>query len=1518
MNTFTRNSLLLWVTMLVGLVAAKAQPVANFTPSQTVGCDPSVITFTNISTGTVSGTTYQWNLGNGVNSTLFSPSTTYTASNPPAPTTYTITLTITNPNGQSSTVNKTVTIYANPTVNFSASDTAGCPPFTTSFTNSITWNAPGSGTYTWDFGNGATATTANPTYTYQSPGYYSPTLIATSSVGCSSFATYNNYIHVFTPPVANYSAVPPALCHLPGTVTFTNTSTGTMPFSSVWDFGDGSGTATGSPVAHAYTTAGSYTINLIVTDAKGCKDTLNVPGGMNATQLTADFAGPSSACVGALTQFNQASTPLAAHYYWSFGDGGTATGLAVNHVYTTAGTYDIRMIADNNGCSDTIIKHITINPKPAIAFTFSPANPCPAPVTIQFNNTTTGANSYTWSFGDGGSSTQASPIYTYNQDGFYNVKLVATTAAGCSDSLTKPAYVKIYPFLMQITADKTGGCIPVTIHFSPSSTTYPYPITSYFWDFGDGTSSSQMTATHTYSLYGTYHATLTVTTANGCTQVMTQDIHAGTPPTANFDAMPLTTCTNQLVQFNDSSSSDVTDWQWNFGDGGSSTTKNASHAYTLPGTYNVTLSVFNNGCKDSLTKLNYIHVSFPKSLGSFAYNCDTPLKVSFHNASLGYNSLIWYFGDGASSTDPNPVHYYAATGNYLAKLVTYNDTSGCHDTMSVNISVLQLIPSFTANDTAVCKGTTVHFTSTVTGGSPVQYDWIVDGIIFPDTSANFDYTFYATGRHTVSFKIKDSHDCFITKTKTDYILVSWPYVAFSANPPFGCAPATIVFNDQTPLIPGTFITSRIWDLGIGGPVSSPATTISQLYTSAGSYTIKLVLTDNVGCKDSLTKLDYVIVKKPVANFFATTTTSCVNMPIYFSNNSQGSPYSCQWDFGDGTTSTATSPAHAYTQTGTYTVKLVIRDSIAGCKDSLVRTDYITITTKPTAAFNLSDTFKICPPLAVTFTNNSVGAVSYNWHFGDGSSSVVASPTHVYNSGIFDVLLIANNAYGCKDTAKARVRVLGYAGELAYTPLLGCAPLTVNFTALEHNVPGFVFDFSDGSVFPTSGLTATHTYTHAGPYVPKLIMTDNAGCSSTSTGLDTIKVDGVYGGFTYDPYPACDHGTLQFLDTSHGAYSTINSRFWIFHDGTTSTSNTPSHTYNGTGTYPVTLIHTTTTGCIDTLETDITFYPRPVIDAGPDTTICLGDSATLQPSGGVSYTWTPSGSLNCDTCTHPFASPTAPTLYTLTGTDIHGCSNTDTVNVFIKTKTTATFSGNGEICEGDTMQLHVTGGHTYTWIPPYGLDNGGIADPIATPDTTTNYIVIVKEGSCIADTGYVNVLVHPRPHIVAGPDQTMVAGNTVQLTSSGNHVVRYEWSPAESLDCSNCSDPEASPKGTTTYMVRAYTDYGCHDSDDVTVKVICEQSQLFIPNTFTPNGNGENDRFYPRGRGIRTIKLFRVYDRWGELIFEKTNVDANDYNNGWDGTFRGKELSPDVYVYTMDGICDTGEEFSWQGDISLIR
>ena len=479
------------------------------------------------------------------------------------------------------------------------------------------------------------------------------------------------------------------------------------------------------------------------------------------------------------------------------------------------------------------------------------------------------------------------------------------------------------------------------------------------------------------------------------------------------------------------------------------------------------------------------------------------------------------------------------------------------------------------------------------------------------------------------------------------------------------------------------------------------------------------------------------------------------------------------------------------------------------------------------------------------------------------------------------------------------------------------PLSVQFNANISNVPSIIWDFNDGSTSPLSTTySATHIYTVPGAYIPRLIM-NGVGCQASSTGVDTIKVDAVKAGYTTMPYPVCIHSPFNFEDTSHSLFSTINYWYWKFDDGTNSNISNPQHTYDTTGTFAVMLVIKDSVGCTDSLLNNVTAYPVPVVSAGADTIICIGDAAQLSAGGAVSYTWSPASTLSCSNCTSPLASPSVPTDYVVTGTDPNGCKNTDSVHVGLKTTTLSAGTG-GEICVGESIRLSDTGAQYYIWSPVTGLDNSQVPDPLARPLETTTYTVIARSGTCIPDTNTVTVIVHPLPKVNAGNDITIIEGNSTVLQATGNNVKNYIWSPSEGLSCDSCTNPSVNVPQTTTFTLTGYSIYGCHDSDKITVTVLCDKSQVFIPNSFTPNGDGQNDVFYPRGVGIKKIISFRIYDRWGELIFERKEIDINDESNSWDGSYKGGKPRPDVYVYVVDAICESGEEINWKGDVTIIR
>lgn len=1511
MNTFLRT---IFILLLSNTTYAQ---LANFTANPTSGCSPLIVNFTNTSTGNV--TSYSWNFGNGASSTLANPSTTYTA-----PGVYTVSLTVSGTGGSNTkTSSNLITVNPQPSVSFSAADTAGCPCKTVNFNSNVVGNSSGPVTYQWSFGDGATSSQPNPSHTYCNPGIFDVTLVATNSVGCSKTVLRQGYINIYQPPVASTNASTNVLCQVPGSVTFTNNSTGTGPLTAAWTFGDG-GTGTGNTISHSYTTPNNFTVRMIVTDSRGCKDTIVHNNYIIASNLNPTFSA-STVCLGDSVLFANTSVtpPIISFINWNFGDGTTGAGTPVRHRYSTAGTYTVKMIAYFGNCTDTGTQTVTVNGPPIANFTWTPLQPCPAPRAIQYH--ATGGISYQWTFGNGTGGSGANPVVNYTRDSFYTVKMVVTDGNGCKDSIQKTDSVRIYDLNVGILTPKFGGCIPVTFNFTAnvfstvrSAIPYPYPysIASYTWTFGDGSpSTTGPTATHSYTVVGAYYVKLTVVTANGCTKTDSILVAAGDLPIPNFTAAPSPQCANQPIVFTNLSSN-ADSYLWKFGNGQSATAASPTYKYPNSGLFTVKLYAYRNGCVDSFVRVNYIRIKPPNALFEDSVVCPPSKTVYLTNTSDSFTSHQWYFSDGTTSTALNPVHTFPALGIYTITLVTFNNLYGCSDTSVHTVSLIDPAPSFTTSDSTICKNESVRFSPTYPGPSTNWY-WRVKDVLYQDTiNTDFDHYFNQNGYYSVTFIVKNG-DCYDSIQKVNHVLVSRPSVGFTVNSRLGCTPFNVNFTDTSNYTPGAPGSIRSWILGPVSPVG-PSSTTSYTYNSPGIYDIKLIATDANGCSDSVLRQAYVEASRPFASFSTNDSNTCIGTIVQFFNTStSSSAITCEWDFGDGSNTTVFQPTHVYMATGNYTVRLIVTDA-AGCKDTLLRTNYVKLT-KPVAAFNISDTVAICPPLLVNTSNLSAGAVSYNWTFGTGGPSILTNPVFTYvNPGIYTIRLIAKDSYGCTDSATRQVRVLGYAGSLTYNVNNGCAPLTVTFTSSISNVSNLTWDFSDGVTQPAVGNTITHTYLNPGAYVPKLIFGDGLGCSNSSQGLDTIKVDAVRAGFTVST--PCINSPAAFLDTSFSYFSPKTQWLWTFDTPpTTSNAPNPTHTYTATGTYTVKLVAYNSRGCKDSIQKQITIYPLPVVDAGRDTIICLYDAVTLHATGAVNYLWSPATALSCTNCQQPIANPTSAISYVVVGRDGNGCSNTDIVSIGIKTKTVAPRVGDGEVCKNEVYQLLASGGTKYLWYPPLGLDNAFIANPKASPPGSTSYTLVVQEASCIPDTQQVRLIVHPLPQVVASasPSQ-VVAGSSTQLKASGSNMDHFEWLNAQTLSCSICPDPQATPQGSTIYQVIGITKKGCRDTASVKVDILCNASQLFIPNTFTPNGDGQNDKFFPRGAGLKVITSLRIYSRWGEVIFERKGIAVNDEGNGWDGTFKNTELPPDVYVYVIEGICDNDEPVQWKGDITLMR
>ncbi|MCP3915545.1 MAG: PKD domain-containing protein [bacterium] len=415
----------------------------------------------------------------------------------------------------------------------------------------------------------------------------------------------------------------------------------------------------------------------------------------NGSPPTADFTGsPTSGNAPLSVNFSDSSSGQVSGWAWDFGDGGSSTSQNPSHTYTSSGTYTVSMTASGPGGADTRTRnnYITVNATPPTAEFFGNPTNGNIPLNVSFTNQASGeVNSYSWSFGDGSTSSQANPSHTYTNAGTYNVSLTVSGPGG-SDSETKNGYITATVGAPE--ADFAGfptvGNTPHTVIFSDLTTG---TATSWSWNFGDGGTSSAQNPQHTYNTSGVFNVSLTATgpggsdteTKNGYITVFSS------PPTSNFFGNPTSGSAPLNVAFTNTASGEVSSYNWSFGDGATSSAPNPSHTYTTAGTYNVALTVSGPGGSDTETKNGYITVSSGAPSAAFSgspTSGNAPLPVFFLDESTGtVTSWAWDFGDGGTSTQANPQYTYTQGGVYTVSLTVTGPGGSDTETLTNYVTV---------------------------------------------------------------------------------------------------------------------------------------------------------------------------------------------------------------------------------------------------------------------------------------------------------------------------------------------------------------------------------------------------------------------------------------------------------------------------------------------------------------------------------------------------------------------------------------------------------------------------------------------------------------------------------------------------------------------------------------------------------------------------------------------------------------------------------------------------------------
>ncbi|MFT3943703.1 MAG: PKD domain-containing protein [Ancrocorticia sp.] len=783
------------------------------------------------------------------------------------------------------------------------------------------------------------------------------------------------------------------------------------------------------------------------------------------------------------------------------------------------------------------------------------------------------------------------------------------------------------------------------VSFDGSTTTViDGQIVDYAWDFGDGTTGTGVKPSHTYTAVGTYNVTLTVTDDRGATATVSKSVEvAELPNDAPVALFDIDTKGLEIdVDASDSSDADgsIASYAWDFGDGTTATGATASHEYAAAGSYNVTLTVTDDrGATGTVTRTIEV-AEIPNAAPVAEFGVETTgLEIDVDasassDADGSIASYAWDFGDGTTATGATASHEYAAAGTYEVTL-TVTDDRGATGTVKKNVVVAE-IPnvapvaefSSSANELAVSFDGSA---SSDADGSIASYAWeFGDGTTA--TGAKPSHTYTAAGSYNVKLTVTDNRGATGTVTKT-VTVAETPVIVPEANFTTTATGLQVAFDGSSSSVQGGSIASYAWEFGDGKTATGAKP--SHTYTAAGSYNVKLTVTDNRGVTASVTKAVVVteaVNAAPVAEFSSSVDGLDVAFDGSASSDADGSIASYAWNFGDGKTGTGAKPSHKYAAAGTYNVTLTVTDN-RGATGTASRSVTVTEATQPADAL-ARDMFN--RTVANGWGSAQIGGA---WTVGAGTAnrySVAAGVAKqtIHGAGHTTRMNLAEVSSSNTDfrfqvgldkvptanlLVKGVVRRAGsaeYAGQVTFQPSGGVAlHILRNGTPVRGgNVSGLtvaageklnVAVQAEGSAPTTlrvkvwkvgSAEPASWNYTlsdsTAALQVPgSLSLVSYLGGAATNAPIE-VGFSNVWagpvgttpGGETPNEAPVASFsssvdGLKVAFDgsASSDADGSIASYAWNFGDGKTGTGAKPSHTYTESGTYEVTLTVTDNRG-----------------------------------------------------------------------------------------------------------------------------------------------------------------------------------------------------------------------------------------------------------------------------------------------------------------------------------------------------
>jgi len=1071
-------------------------------------------------------------------------------------------------------------------------------------------------------------------------------------------------------------------------------------------------------------------------------------------------------------------------------------------------------------------------------------------------------------------------------------------------------------------------------------------------------------------------------------------------------------CANEDVEFYDQSTitpvngNNITQWEWDFDFDGSTfnadQTFNSSMPDTIPGNFQagnrqVALRVTEDqyGCNKTIVK--NVNVN-PLPLAQFSKDKEngcSPLEVVLDNTGHASQpapiaTYNWQVLTDTGFVDQLIQDPAAAGFNGSASMIFANkennpkyfqfrlqavSQSGCKTTSKADS--VEVFPSFKPGFNHLnydplaknCAPVDVMFKvdQPTQDLNPTEYDWsvwyngnVVHSETKPAGTMQFDYEFNASGNNVNEYKVKLGADvpgiCMSDSTLTikvnpipvsDFKIDTLDFTCDSIKLEISARQKGLVSYDwkiEDDL--STFLVDTLQDTFLYGVEREPI--------GSGDKSLKFELkTNNFTFCESAAYRDSLIVPEQIdiGTDFTATPTELIypNTLVFLNNNTNPGSWNYNWDFGDGTSSSAKDPGyHEFPTIGQY--KVTLSAGTPFCTE--IDSQQVEIKAPPLYVDFDYDPAVGCAPLTVEFTNQSINALpdSYEWDFGDGNSSVVQNPTYTFDEpGVYSVSLTATNAGGLTLTEdKQDIIVVVEPPEVDFTvdPKTQIFPNTTvnieNNSTVQTSTPAYLWGFGDGD-YTIERSPGQHEYDKPGEYWLKLSITENACTSQDSTRVKIEDPMEAIVDFDFKPTSGCVPLTVEFVNRSIGAEE--GTYIWEFGDGQgVSTEPNPTHTYYKPGIYTVRLRAQNISGVESEMVKDsiiqVYAYPgadfsvTPTFQEFPDATVEFENNSIAD---GREYFWKfGDGNESAETVPGPHIYGEPGTYKIRFAVEENGCRSIDSARVHIKpTPPVVDFDYEPESgCAPLQVHFYNTSKYadpsTYQWDFGDGYGTSNKENPVYTYYEPGIYTVTLsatnKSGVVVTEekNRIIEVFEVPVASFYARPEKVHVPEEAIHMTNRSYGADTYLWNFGDG-NRSEEFEPTHSYQeaGLYTISLIATSNLGCSDTllvEDA-VEAILEE-KVKVPNAFTPSldgpsegyvgMSGTNDVFYPVVQGVAQMKM-QVFNRWGELIYE-----TNNKNYGWNGYHNGKICPQDVYIYKIDVKYLDGKEELLFGDVTLIR